>query len=514
MKIALLPVDARPVTRECPAEIAATAGVAVLLPPRERLGLGKAPASRDWVAGWLEQAAAPADALVVSLDMLAYGGLVPSRLSLEPAAAVQGRLDLLVRLRAAHPRKPIYGFIMTMRIPARDGDAEEPDYWARYGRRIWEWSYLTDQHEVEGRPGLARQRDRLHSQIPPEVLAEFLWRRERNQAVNRYALDLLEQGVLDLLVYPQDDTALYGINIREQRELRAEINRRRLALQALVYPGADEVASTLIARAVHRLRGTCPRVYAFYSGTRGPLIHARYEDRPLGETVKAQVYAAGGLLAGAPAEADYLLAVNVPGTEQGEATRAGDRRLVDTAGRNLPEFVERIRRYLSEGRPVAVADLAYANGADADLVELLAGVVPLPDLLTYGGWNTAGNSMGTVAAHAGLRRLAVGAGAPHRAAAGALEHAHVNCLFKRFADDYLYQTLVRPQVNEHYRWQFPPGPELEREVARRLAPVLQEWYNRGFRPPGRFGELAVHRIYLPWQRTFEVGLELDIPVVG
>lgn len=500
MRVLLIPVDGRPVTRDIAVEVAAVAGVEVLVPPKEVLGFLKEPADLGAVQAWLAAHLPSADAVVVSLDLLGYGGLCPSRFGGITVEQVKERLAPVLGLKAKRPDLPVYAFSATMRIPAYNSDAEEPEYWATYGYDLWRHSFYDDRFQTTGDEAARAEAAAAAARVPAEVVAEFRERRARNFAMNLYALEMAEQGLLDLIVFPQDDTSEFGWNIAEQRQLRAEINRRGLGMKALIYPGADEVGLALVTRAVNQAMSTTPRFYPFYSSTRGPLIHARYEDRPLGETVKGQIFACGGLVADSPAEADILLAVNTPGDAQGESPVPEHRRFVDTAGRNLPEFVARIAHYRKMGRPVAVVDLAYANGADDALIPLLGQMVDLPGLEAYAAWNTAGNSMGTVAAHAAMRQLG-------RQSGRLDQSAHLSFLLKRFADDYLYQFQVRTAVRaEHGVDQLTPD-QLLAETTRRLEPALRAFHGQYF---AQAGDLSLKAIYLPWKRSFEVGLDLEV----
>jgi hypothetical protein len=500
MRILLLPVDARPVTRDIAVDVAAVGGVEVLVPPKEILGFLKEPADLPAIRDWLEENAPKADAVVVSLDLLGYGGLCPSRFGGLNVADVQQNLAPVLKLKESRPDLPVYAFCATMRIPAYNSDAEEPEYWATHGYNLWRLSFNDDKWTTTGDEAARVEAERAAAEVPADLVIEFRNRRARNFTVQLFALDLAEQGVFDLVVFPQDDTSEFGWNIAEQRQLRAEINQRGLGMKALIYPGADEVGLALVARAANKAHGVTPRFYPFYSSTKGPLIHARYEDRPLGETVKGQIFACGGLVADSPLDADILLAVNTPGDAQGEAPAMEHRRMVDTAGRNLPEFVSRIAYYLNAGRPVAVADLAYSNGADNALIPLLGGALPLPALEAYAGWNTAGNAMGTVAAHAAMRHLGRRNG---RMDLG----AHLSFMLKRFADDYLYQFQVRTSVRRQFGVDQLPPDELLAATVRELEPALQAFHNRYF---VQAGELHLKEIYLPWKRSFEVGLELEV----
>ena len=72
--IAVLPLDDRPVSCDLPARVGAIAGAEVRLPPRDLLGNLERPADRAALGAWLLEAAQDADAVVVAIDTLAYGG--------------------------------------------------------------------------------------------------------------------------------------------------------------------------------------------------------------------------------------------------------------------------------------------------------------------------------------------------------------------------------------------------------------------------------------------------------
>ena len=71
-------------TNACPC-LGAAADFDVLLPPKAWLGTPWRAGSTAELGAWVEERATAADALVVAVDTLAYGGLVNARRSPEPA---------------------------------------------------------------------------------------------------------------------------------------------------------------------------------------------------------------------------------------------------------------------------------------------------------------------------------------------------------------------------------------------------------------------------------------------
>ena len=121
-----------------------------------------------------------------------------------------------------------------------------------------------------------------------------------------------------------------------------------------------------------------------------------------GESVKAQISAAGCRVTSERNAADILLAVNAPSRGMLEAdgqSRAGCEYNVN---RNLTLFAQEIVASLEEGKPVAVADVAYSNGGDLELASLLDTSGAALKVSAYGGWNTSGNTLGTAISQAAL----------------------------------------------------------------------------------------------------------------
>src|SRR5689334_10866091 len=79
-QIAFVPLDDRPVTRQLPQLLGRIAGRAVIEPPRDFLGKYLIPGKPDAIIAWLNGSQTKAaQTFVISTDMLAYGGLVASR---------------------------------------------------------------------------------------------------------------------------------------------------------------------------------------------------------------------------------------------------------------------------------------------------------------------------------------------------------------------------------------------------------------------------------------------------
>jgi hypothetical protein len=284
-----------------------------------------------------------------------------------------------------------------MRTPAYDSSEEEPDYYETWGKAIFQWGWYQDKQQRQGLTETeTTEFQQIRQTLPPDYLTDYQQRRAKNLTVNQGAIALVRDQVIDFLAIPQDDSAPYGFTAMDQRQVGNWIRGDRLQNRIHIYPGADEVGCTLLARAYGQLTATQPKIYLFYSGIQAQTIVPLYEDRPLGATVQAHILAARARLVPQPDGADVILAVNTPGRVMQEAWDQATKDRTYHTHRNLRFFVDQVSQYVEEGKRVAIADIAFANGGETELVELLDETQVWDDILAYAGWNTCGNTLGSV----------------------------------------------------------------------------------------------------------------------
>lgn len=504
MKIALLPVDARPVVRAQVCELVALSATLVHVPEKSALGHFRQPADRDGVASWLKQAAATVDGLVLSLDMLLYGGLVPSRFIEDNEANLASRLRVLTEIKSVYPDKPIYAFAATMRLSNNNVNEEEKHYWDQYGERIWLWSYLTDRASTTQTATDQQAAIDAEGAVPAEIRSDYLATRKRNFAITIKALDLVQAGVLDRLILPQDDTAEYGFNIAERRQLQTMVIERGLVDKVAIYAGADEVAHTLCARMVQQLLAAAPCLfYLSYADTQNiSQLRARYEDSPILDSLQAQITAVGGVIVDSPDAADVYLMVHTSGVMQGDwAMRLPLAKQMPIP----PAWFADAKAAMLRGQPVALVDLAYANGGDPVMLNAAMSAFELRALTAYAGWNTASNSIGCLVAQCVFRLIRLAKTGAEATAQADVANQRVLCL--RLLEDYLYQSVLRQKIRDAMRVagsveQDMPAIELHEFVAAQFIPAANTWLKEN-----QFN-YRVARIELPWQRTFEIDVQL------
>lgn len=484
----LVPLDDRPCCRRFPVRVAAMAGCRLVLPPRRLLGNYLDPGDPEALLDWVEQNQGGASGLLLSLDMLGWGGLVASRRLDPPAELPLRRLAQAARLAR---KSPTWAFSTVMRTAPTQTSLEEVEQAARI-TELALWMARAEQD----RPGARDRVEDLRRGIPAHWVERYLEARRRHHAANRAALEHAAAGDFRFLLLGVDDSRTEGLNVLEAAALEAEVSR--LGAPAAVAPGTDETAMLLLVRALAPGHPVAIRWSRETDRTRV----TRYEDRPLEGVVEAQARAAGVDLRD---DAPRQVWVYGPHGEQPEAAGQGRPR----PSRRASLFVEALARELERGTRCAVADVARANGGDRSLVRELLATGVYPRLAGYAGWNTAGNSLGTA--------LAVAALAPERPTV-ASERERLAFLIERLADDVLYQADLRQVVATPLGGSFVrlDGPRLDqarREVQRLVGEALRRQFREHFASlplPGGPYRLAGVAVDLPWPRTFEVEVEVSL----
>lgn len=494
-KILLLPIDERPCNYLFPQMMTEGSEYEVICPPLSVMPHQKKPGDCDRLFAFLQEHMAAADAVLLSLNTLIYGGLVPSRLHEESLETLLSRLARFGTLRRRYPQVRVYAYTLIMRCNRGCSSAEEPDYWAEYGYRIFRIGYLSDK---ERQTALSAQESdelsRLLQEVPADILHDYTARRKINHAVNLACLEALRDGLFDFLAIPQDDAAKYGFMCDEQKEIRRRITELKIGTRCYLYPGADEAGNTMLARAINADRGERPRVYIRFDSCAAPTVRPLYEDRFIGESVKYMVLAAGGLPVYALADADMVLLVNCPAGEMEHAVLPDRRYSVD---RTVVELVEYAAYCVERGIPVTIGDCAAANAGDAEMVELLRQKGILFRLAGYAGWNTSDNTLGTAVPMGMLYRLLGD------------RPAHRDFLSLRYVEDVGYATLVRSGIDEQFSR--PAAGNCRALPMRGEAADCAKHQLQAFADgltEGEDAHIVVDDCWFPWERAFEVGLRV------
>lgn len=446
MKFGFLPIDNRPVCYTLPQQIAATDdNIELLMPERKYLGDLTKSADIKELFNWLKNLPENLDAIILSLDTIAYGGLIPSRRCPETFDEIKARIENLKDILISKKCK-IYAFSSIMRISNNNFNEEEKEYWSEWGKKIFKYSY--DFHKT----GITPQND-----IPKELLSDYISVRRRNFEINKIYLEWQKEGVFDTLIFSKDDCAQYGLNVMEAQELEK--------LGGFVKTGADEIPLSLFSRAVFGKIKICP---IFLEPNAKDLI-SNYEDISIEQSVKNQIELAGCDITDEK-NADVLMYVNNFTNNQGEIVMG-----VDT--QNFEG------KFTTPQTPYMIADVRFANGADNNFIkEFFENNISDENFYGYSGWNTSANTLGSLICAAKVKFLAKKFD----------KEKFADLQITRLLDDWAYQANVRQTLKN------PDVTELNSKMKKFEKIVFEKLHaNRDLK-----------YIY-PWNRLFEVEIEFS-----
>lgn len=401
MKIAFLPIDNRPVCYALSKIIAGIdESIEFSIPERNLLGDLTKIADIDGLFGWLNNLPRQ-DVIILSLDTLVYGGLIPSRRGKETLDELKLRLEKLKKILKNKGAK-IYAFSSIMRISNNNYNEEEKEYWAGYGKKIFEYSYNLH------KDGTAQ------TDVPAEILADYLDTRKRNFEVNKIYLEWQKEGLFEFLVFSKDDCAQYGLNVKEAQELEM--------LGGFTKTGADEIPLSLLSRSL----GKKVKIYPEFLEPNYKNLVSNYEDVSVENSVRGQIELAGCEVCINKDDADVILYVNNFIEHQGEIVMG-----VKTKG-----FCGEFK---TPDKPYMIADVRFANGADNNFIkELFKNELKDEYFYGYSGWNTTANTLGSLICGAKVKFFAQNYN----------KENFKKLQITRLLDDWAYQANVRQMLKK------------------------------------------------------------------
>lgn len=447
MKLAFVPIDNRPVCYTLPKLLAEIdESIEFYIPDRKYLGGLKQEADIDHLFEWLITLP-KLDAIILSLDTLAYGGLIPSRRCPETFEQIKERIETLKEILEGKDAK-IYAFSSIMRISNNNYNEEEKEYWSKWGKKIFAHSY----HTHEG-----NRESCITNLIPSEILDDYIETRRRNFEINKIYLQWQKEGLFETLIFSKDDCAEYGFNVQEAQVLEK--------MGAYTKTGADEIPLSLLSRAIQGEIKICPK---FLEPESKNLI-SNYEDVSIEKSVLGQIELAGCKITDEE-NSDIILYINNFKNNQGEIVmKVGTESFSKT--------------FTTPNKPYMVADVRFANGADNNFVkELFKNKINDEKFYGYSAWNTSANSLGSLICGAKIKFFAKKYN----------EKAFKKLQITRFLDDWAYQANVRQQLEK-------PNIEKTTELMKDFEKTLEKVLNTN---------IAVNYKF-PWERLFEVEVDFN-----
>lgn len=465
-KIGFIPIDDRPVCYDLPKMIAnIDTDVKLYLPPQNLLGSLTETANRTALFEWLEDLN-EVDYLIIAVDTLLYGGLIPSRRSNDSKSEIENRLLKLRNILLKKTNCKTFVFSSIMRISDNNFNEEEKEYWKEYGKKIFSYSYELHRFEVEGNNTAKEKVTHLSKEIPAEILVDWLTTRERNFSINKSLVKMFDDGIFDTLIFAKDDCAKYGLNVKESKYFDLLAQTRK---GMFVKTGADEIPLTMLSRCISD--GQKIKIAPIYTNPSDVDLISKYEDISVKNSVHSQILTAGAMVSPVE-EADLIMYVNNFVGEQGELVMN-----VDTKPFNGD--------FICFDNPFFVIDILNANGADNEFVDKMFKNGLGDNFYGYSAWNTTGNSLGSGVAAAITKFLAKNYN----------EKAFKKLQTVRFLDDWAYQANLRKKLKNENQTDLSIVKEKFSVYEKTVQNVLNS------------DEYQIQYSF-PWNRFFEIKIEI------
>ncbi len=531
-KVLLIPLDDRPPCLQFPVKMGLIGDVEVVTPPRNLLGRFTEFGKSDEIIKWIKtQNLKSFDAAIVSLDMLAYGGLVAMREYETTESEALKRADFIRELRKSAPKMPIYGSSVIMRLAPTGNVVNES-----YRTNLAKWAEISVDETKKS------ETIELEKKIPTEALEKYKKARQRDLKLNLYTVELVRDKVIDYLILSQDDAKPNGVHIADREQLIEYVKSNNLGEKIAVQPGADEVSMLLLARSMTTKYKYRPKIKAVYSDEKIADQFMPYEDRPLRKTVSFHIKAVGATEAADEKDADILFFVFVSRFEKN-----GAEVFSETISNNFGEKSDFGVSFKRKFIPFIVADVdpkGEIQGADISFIENLRRKYILRYTSGYASWNTAGNTIGTALPHGVLfeiskkvvklkrdsiiakaRKEKVNKNQPPRMGSSTfsftadldnrLYAAQTWFLLNRLLDDYFYHSVIRPQAikfaNEKGWNVFRFDTEQTKQIEAFSGPKIRYEVWKNLNSFSNFCEnVDTFNFKLPWGRTFEAEIDFDL----
>lgn len=494
----LIPLDSRPVCTVMPQKMGLLAGTNVILPPIGFLDNYTRPARRENLYLWLHDNLKNHNYAVISSDLLIHGGLINSRLALGKTAEQNHFLSTLqnTAISAPHTKCSVFSIIPRLLV----SDHILPDRW--YQWQLMNYAKLKDMTETFNDPYYTEKLLETEKKIPPEVLSKYLSLYKNNDSFNKNLLTLSYSNIYTVI--GQDDGSSFGLPNRNTNH--AKMYAHNLPEAHITY-GADEIAAIILARNYLQKRQAVPKIYLQYANPQTEFLYMPFMAASVGETLRDKIALLGAKQTNNLQSADIILYINC----------GNDKFYPDE--KNVAE----LKKLLQSSKQLALLDLA-ANYDTRELLMplLLADDFPLNKLSAYAGWNTFSNSAGTVLAQAVIfseRRKEL----PSEQLS-AFYAQNLSFICERLLDDYIYQkeygSALKNLLNLHNYDAYNLSAEgqsfadnvTQQYMNRKAAELLH--YNLGRTPFYQDADNEYYLtnlqadIYFPWNRVFEIGLDI------
>ncbi|MCH7945798.1 MAG: DUF4127 family protein, partial [Armatimonadetes bacterium] len=307
-RVLLVPIDDRPATTQFAQMIGEMAGVEIVLPPKSILGKFKQPGWPEQIIAWMErEPVSQYDAVVLSADMIAYGGLIASRTDRSSYNLAIKRLRSFWKLRKTAPDTKFYAFSAVMRLaPTATNDTQG---WMLNMAR---YAVEAERYRTSKTSTRRRTLRNLRNMIPKGEIERYEKVRDRNHKVQQELVRMAAYGVFEYLIFGQDDAQRVGPHVRETKRLQEMVANLDIGHKVFFAEGIDQHSNVLVSRALLQHAEWSPRVRIVFADESAKQQVAFYESETIAASLRDQLIASGATPVAPGERFDSSLYVHTP----------------------------------------------------------------------------------------------------------------------------------------------------------------------------------------------------------
>lgn len=502
----LIPLDSRPPCLLFPVQLAALGSLELKYPPPKLLGNYQNKGLSEQIQSWLYDNTTDQDKIsIISGDMLVHGGLVASREAYTASPYQAKALELFAQQRARFPNLFQSAFVIIPRLTIADNDKTSPWQW-----HMREYTVLQDIVNTFDNPVAFKKWQSFDKVIPSELKTRYQQLYAQNNEFNKLLSHEFNTGVLNSVTIGQDDAAPFGLPNHNLHSAERYLPPNSTLAQ--VTRGADEISQLLVAQYLNLYNKYQPRIFIKYSQPATAYKIMPYMSCSVQETIEEKVAIVGGKLVDKPAQADFVLYVHCGEDSDSMPTLLG--------------AATELKQLLLDGQKIALVDLSRNfRSQDTILPYLLLVDAPLSKLTAYASWNTTSNSIGTALAQASIFSLQEQLLPPIQKLN--LYRQNLEFTLARMVDDWGYQKNIQHTTNYNLLakdidpYRLAEQTKITEDIITKQLLKISKQLLYANISRHAFLEIDNSRYFitkinpqaiLPWQRTFEISLKLDIAV--
>lgn len=471
-KIVFVPLDTRPVSLQNVEIIAKAGGKELLVPPMDALDDYKKKSNQDMIYNWLKGALKRPDvsAIIISTNQFISGGLIGSRNYINDINYKES-LERLKEIIGLSGDKRL--FLISIMPQVSPVLYQQDTIYVQNNANINYYNQIKKAISENDTKTLERLKLSM-----PSYLFNYMSVIALEVLINEKMASDLKPNVT--LTIGLDDTTMKSMLKYSYDDLKSAIKDYK---NVYMLHGADEISMMTVAKILNEENGLKPSYKIVYEESGDENSYLPFEGGTVKEITEEKIGYIGGVVS---QDAKNIIYIHM-------------HKNYKTGIKNV------VSKYKISGQNFGVADVAKTNGGDKDLVDEILKDKLITNVDAYSGWNTPSNTIGTVVAELSIKSYIDTK--KDKNALEDMQKYYYAFTFIRYADDYIYQSIVRDAMQN---WAKSNGlnpdnltnkSEADAVLREKMKPYLNTlmsiYDDCGIKIKGAYVEY-------PWNRMFEI----------